>query len=368
MDVKIINEQTTAVDIALLNAVGMLQKNEGRKGNIVISDPSYIYLGNLTQEENITILGTDTSYKQVKQQHLPLLVANDDNKGIYKIFDKFNTDKINNTAVRESYNQRYDIDRSFLTKLPVYSGLIGINLNNMQIFNFIEITRKYVETYDGEKQSIDFIAHILIPVLRIINNENMNSYLEKLKEDITDTEDRKQFDNFFRGLFNEYKKFLTAVDFTSVFNLKVEHSSVMTKVQNDDFYSEFVSYLQSVQNSDNNDDVVVLDISKTKKEYPNMSFVAEIDFDSYTYEQLKQLLSEKYGSDYQEYNNLKEEGGYVKYVTDYVEWKNATDTVTGDCNRVVLSKCSYRSTSSFVISYLDGRNSKTEAVEKFSDF
>lgn len=33
---------------------------------------------------------------------------------------------------------------------------------------------------------------------------------------------------------------------------------------------------------------------------------------SYTYEQLKQLLSEKYGSDYQEYNNLKEEGGYVK--------------------------------------------------------
>ena len=89
---------------------------------------------------------------------------------------------------------------------------------------------------------------------------------------------------------------------------------------------------------------------------------------SYTYEQLKQLLSEKYGSDYQEYNNLKEEGGYVKYVTDYVEWKNATDTVTGDCNRVVLSKCSYRSTSSFVISYLDGRNSKTEAVEKFSDF
>ena len=69
-----------------------------------------------------------------------------------------------------------------------------------------------------------------------------------------------------------------------------------------------------------------------------------------------------------EYNNLKEEGGYVKYVTDYVEWKNATDTVTGDCNRVVLSKCSYRSTSSFVISYLDGKNSKTEAVEKFSDF
>ena len=290
LDVKIINEQTTAVDIALLNAVGMLQKNEGRKGNIVISDPSYIYLGNLTQEENITILGTDTSYKQVKQQHLPLLVANDDNKGIYKIFDKFNTDKINNTAVRESYNQRYDIDRSFLTKLPVYSGLIGINLNNMQIFNFIEITRKYVETYDGEKQSIDFIAHILIPVLRIINNENMNSYLEKLKEDITDTEDRKQFDNFFRGLFNEYKKFLTSVDFASVFNLNVEHSSVMTKVQNDDFYSEFVSYLQSVQNSDNNDDVVVLDISKTKKEYPNMSFVAEIDFDSYTYEQLEKVL------------------------------------------------------------------------------
>ncbi|MBO4504573.1 MAG: hypothetical protein J5730_07170 [Bacteroidales bacterium] len=89
---------------------------------------------------------------------------------------------------------------------------------------------------------------------------------------------------------------------------------------------------------------------------------------SYTYESLKKMLSEKYGSDYQEYTGLKEEGGYVKYVTDYAEWKNATDTVTGDCNRVVLSKCSYRSTSSYVISYLDGKNSKTEAAEKFSDF
>ena len=89
---------------------------------------------------------------------------------------------------------------------------------------------------------------------------------------------------------------------------------------------------------------------------------------SYTYEGLKKMLSEKYGSDYQEYTGLKEEGGYVKYVTDYAEWKNAIDTVTGDCNKVVLSKCSYRSTSAYVISYLDGRNSKTEAIEKFSDF
>lgn len=290
LDVEIINKQTSALEIALLNAVGMIQNNKSAKGNVVVADPSYIYLGNLTQEDNITIMGTDISYAQVKEQHLSLLVANDDNKGIYKIFDKFNADKINNTVVRESYNQRYDIDSSSLTQLPVYSGLIGINLNNVQIIQFIELAKNYVESYKGEKQSIDFIAHILIPMLRIINNENMNSYLEKLKEEIKDTEKRRNFDTFFRGLFSEYEKFLDTADFNSVFNLKLEHSSVMTKVQNGVFYDDFVSYLQSVQNSNNDDDMDIIDIAETKKNYDNMSFVAKIDFDGYTYEQLEKVL------------------------------------------------------------------------------
>ena len=290
LDVEITNKQTSAVEITLLNAVGMLQNNKNKKGNVVVADPSYIYLGTLAQEDNITILGTDTSYGQVKEQHLPLLVANDDNKGIYKIFDKFNADKINNTVVRESYNQRYDIDNSSLTKLPVYSGLIGINLNNIQIFQFLELANRYIETYNGKKPSIDFIAHILIPMLRIINNENMNSYLEKLKEGIKDTETRKEYDTFFRGLFNEYEKFLSTADFNSVFNLKLEHSSVMTKVQNDDFYNGFVSYLQSVQTPNTDEDMEIFDISEQQKNYDNVSFVAEIDFDSYTYEQLEKVL------------------------------------------------------------------------------
>ena len=89
---------------------------------------------------------------------------------------------------------------------------------------------------------------------------------------------------------------------------------------------------------------------------------------SYTYEDLRKRLSEKYGTGYTEYTDLKEEGGYVKYVTDYTEWKTDVDTVTGGYNLVVLSKCSYRSTSSFVISYIDGKNSKLEAVEINSDF
>ena len=56
LDIKIINEQTTAVELALLNAVGMLQKNNTKKGNIIVADPSYIYLGNLTQEKKMSLL------------------------------------------------------------------------------------------------------------------------------------------------------------------------------------------------------------------------------------------------------------------------------------------------------------------------
>ncbi len=88
----------------------------------------------------------------------------------------------------------------------------------------------------------------------------------------------------------------------------------------------------------------------------------------FTYADLQNRLSGKYGEIVQEVNNIKEEPIYVKYTTDYSKWQTDIDTVTQGFNTIILSKCSYHSTSPVVITYIDGKNSKVEALEINSDF
>lgn len=88
----------------------------------------------------------------------------------------------------------------------------------------------------------------------------------------------------------------------------------------------------------------------------------------FTYEDLKQRLTDKYGEPALELNKIKDEPVFVKYSTDYTQWKLDMDTTTNTFNAIVLSKCSYHSTSPLIITYLDGKNSKVEALEVNSDF
>ena len=88
----------------------------------------------------------------------------------------------------------------------------------------------------------------------------------------------------------------------------------------------------------------------------------------FTYEDLKQRLTDKYGEPALELNKIKDEPVFVKYSTDDTQWKLDMDTTTNTFNAIVLSKCSYHSTSPLIITYLDGKNSKVEALEVNSDF
>ena len=88
----------------------------------------------------------------------------------------------------------------------------------------------------------------------------------------------------------------------------------------------------------------------------------------FTYADLQDRLSGKYGEIVREVNKIKEEPIYVKYTTDYSKWQTDVDTVNQAFNTIILSKCSYHSTSPIVITYIDGKNSKVEALEINSDF
>ena len=103
----------------------------------------------------------------------------------------------------------------------------------------------------------------------------------------------------------------------------------------------------------------------------HLVYIVVVNFNrstSYTYENLKKTLLDKYGENNKEYNKLKEEEKYAKFTTDYIVWRLNEDAETHQCNRLVLSQCSYRANFPLVLSYIDGKNSIIDLQEVESDF
>ncbi len=103
----------------------------------------------------------------------------------------------------------------------------------------------------------------------------------------------------------------------------------------------------------------------------HLVYIVVVNFNrstSYTYSGLKETLLEKYGDNSKEFNKLQEEDKYAKFVTDYMVWRLNEDEETHNCNRLVLSQCSYRANFPLVLSYIDGKNSIIDLQEVESDF
>ncbi len=88
----------------------------------------------------------------------------------------------------------------------------------------------------------------------------------------------------------------------------------------------------------------------------------------FTYADVQNRLTDKYGKMVKEVNKIKDEPVFIKYTTDYSLWHLNVDTLTNEHNAIILSKCGYQSNSPLTISYRDGKNSKVENNEINSDF
>ena len=114
---------------------------------------------------------------------------------------------------------------------------------------------------------------------------------------------------------------------------------------------------------------VKLEIRAASKTH--LVYIVVVNFNrstGYTYPTLKSKLVEKYGGDFQEIGGLDELDKYAKFTTDYAVWQLNADTTTHECNRLVLSQCSYRANFPLVLSYIDGRNAIIDIKEIESDF
>lgn len=262
IDMEIIDKQTTPLELSLLNSICMIQKNSNQKGNIVIANPGYMYLGNLKQADNITLLASNVTYDQLKNQNLPLLISNetdfaqDGSSRLKKIYRNFDYKKISNIAVEYMFNRMYDKDNLSLVQMPAYSGLIGINFDDDRKFDlflkFMNAAKEYEQTYKGRKFKIDLFQHLLTPLTMLMNNENIFVYLEFLKVPISNLnpQTKKEYDDFFYGLFNKFNSEFKNKISDSFINVVSSQDSALTKtgLRETSFYKNFISSVNALKN------------------------------------------------------------------------------------------------------------------------
>lgn len=256
LDIEIVSHRTTPVELAILNGISLMQNNKKENGNIVIVDPSYMYLGSLEQADNITLLSSDISYEQMESQQLPLFISNPAESSssggsrLKKIYNKFNNASIVNIMVKYMLYKIYDIENLSIRQMPSFSGIIAMSFSDKKKFNdimrFINTVKRYESGYKGKKFQIDSMAHLLVPLTRLLNNEDIFVYLENLKYSVN-ADDKEEYDKFFWGLFRSLNENFAATEQAEnpYINVVASHDSLMTKTDSSGskFYKNFVTIL-----------------------------------------------------------------------------------------------------------------------------
>jgi len=250
---RVNGHNTTPLEIALLNAIGVIQKSE-KTGNIVIADPSYVYIGDLNHTGDITLLSADSQYDQIRSQDLPVFIAGEvgeERPGqslIKKIYKTFDIEKISNFMIRGTLENILNRSGENSGQISAFSGLSSISMDSKKMGEFLSYIKRleeFVENYEGVKFKIDFLNHIMIPYSMLNNGESIDVYLSKMISVISDRRQRDQYYDFFSGIFKIHKEFYGNNDRTLRVNIVRPPESMLSKSEpGDKYYSGIKNFLE----------------------------------------------------------------------------------------------------------------------------
>jgi hypothetical protein len=216
LNINILNKRTTATVLSLLNAVCLIQDSKKEKGNMVIVNPSYMYIGDLTATGNITLLGSKVSYGQMQKQKLPLMIStpsdsHTDAEQLRKIYSRYSDDKMTNIIVKNMLRKTYNLSNKTIEQMPTFSGIMSISFDEpsklRQIEKILLAMKEYEHFYEGKKFPVDMLSHLMIPLIMLINGEDIFVYLESLQfNPKISQEEKTSYDRFFFGLFKKIEE------------------------------------------------------------------------------------------------------------------------------------------------------------------
>lgn len=233
----------TPFELAVLNGIRSLQSFS--KGGIAVIDPKTIYVGNMKKAGDITFITSFVNMKELEYSKMSLAVADHPDR-LEQIYYGFNPDNISDIVEKKGLERRgvYNFDNKSVRQFEVITGNVLINFDDERkysdFFDFIKVLEGYLR---DSKQKVNIIQHIFTPLLRTRNNQNILSYLAKVRNKNPEEGERdyiREFGRLFDGVKNPVLKSISlsvyhqpksfcSSDFTTRMFRVLEKVSAMTK-------------------------------------------------------------------------------------------------------------------------------------------
>ncbi|MDD5021295.1 MAG: hypothetical protein PHR82_04040 [Endomicrobiaceae bacterium] len=194
----------TPFELAVLNGIRSLRNFT--KGGIAVIDPKAVYVGNMKKAGDITFITSFVNMKELEHSKMSLAVADHPDR-LEQIYYGFNPGSISDIVEKKGLERRgvYNFDNKSVRQFEVITGNILINFDDERkysdFFDFIKVLEGYLS---GSKQKANIIQHIFIPLLRARNNQNILSYLAKVRNKNPEEGERDYIREFGR-LFDSVK-------------------------------------------------------------------------------------------------------------------------------------------------------------------
>ncbi|MBU1906509.1 MAG: hypothetical protein KJ923_05875 [Candidatus Omnitrophica bacterium] len=188
-----INRPIKTYEFSLITGYRITQdlKRQDR-GGLTILNADMIYIGPVRRQGDVTLIGTWTSYHQLVEQRLALMLV-DPHLQLRKLYEKFTIERVKNLLINELFRGKYDLDNIEKQQMLSFTGIMIFSFDNEETYpefiSFIENIRKQVSEIGecGVLPKLVFAQDILVPLIMMSQGENIYTYLATREYFISET-------------------------------------------------------------------------------------------------------------------------------------------------------------------------------------
>lgn len=241
----------TSFELSILNGVRACQ-SFGDKGGLALMDPENPYIGTMKPEGDITIISSMKSYDDIVEDGSPWIISKENlwHRTPQKIYYDFNIEKISSKLEKKGIlDKTYNIENKKLKQFETTTGNILFNFEEEDAYsgfwNQISELYKHIyknKTIEERPPEINFIKHILIPLVRMKNQEDSLSYFAKIGIDKELGDFYEEYSSFFDSYLN--KDLNEIIKIISIKTHKQPHSLYMANLKSYEMADYFAEHSQ----------------------------------------------------------------------------------------------------------------------------
>jgi hypothetical protein len=226
-------------ELEVANGYRLMQDLEAQnRGGTAVFFGDGVFVGPLKRAGDITLGGSWSSFRQMKEQKFGLMIVDDySSNRVVKFYEKADLLSAHSKLEQRSLATTFDLSNQDKRQFLAFTGMMLYSFDRdsdrKDFIRLIRTVRDFADADDGKFQ-VNFVRDFLVPQVMRANDENIYTYLGITLAKHSDPKERQ----FYSELFDRYASIPAAFDIHAY--VPVHHEAVYMKVDGSVFQKEFL--------------------------------------------------------------------------------------------------------------------------------